>query len=122
MLTAEELREVIVGLDRTRLARLAWRYAVPGTDAAVGVEVATGELAVLTTPAGSSLPTAPGVVILRRCTAWRRAETERALRNSSDIPASLEVVEEHASREGAKRPLYWPYIDEQIEAIERRAA
>ena len=104
-----------------RLARLAWRYASPNTDAAVGIEVETGELAVLTSPVGSPLPTAPGVVLLRRCTAWRRGETEAALRTVSDVPPWPDVVEEHAAREGARRPLCWDYIEEQLTALRRAA-
>ena len=122
MLAAGELREIILGLDRVRLARLAWRYSSPNMDAAVGVETETGELAVLTTPAGSPLPKAPGVVILRRCTAWRRAETERALGDATEVPPSAEIVEEHAARNGAKRALCWSYIEEQLAALGRRSA
>lgn len=111
VLSAADICHIVAFLDPGSLARLASRAASDDTSAAVGLDVGTGELAVLTWRAGSEPPLADGVVVLAWCPAHRRADAETRLRAAATVPPSAEVVEETVARAGAREGVYWPLVE-----------
>lgn len=108
MLSAEEARWIIAFLDP---GRLAWRAASDDESAAVGLDLGTGELAVLGWAVREGPPAAEGVLVLAFCPAHRRVDSERALSEGCEVPPSADVMEEHVVRADARGGVYWPLVE-----------
>jgi hypothetical protein len=110
MIHRDDARELVRGLDTVGLARIAWRAAgVPEEgaspqDAAVGFDLATGEILVLTCPVDEDPPPlSETVILLATCSAATREHHTRRLSAGRDAPPSEEAIEEQMVRLAARQ-------------------
>ncbi|MDP9484350.1 MAG: hypothetical protein M3Q49_00905 [Actinomycetota bacterium] len=120
MIHRDEARELVRGLDTVGLARIAWRAAgVPNEgdaprDAAVGFDLETSEILVLTCPVDEDPPPlASSVILLATCSAAAREHHTRRLSIGHDAPPDAEAIEEQMVHLAARQST----TPERLEAV-----
>ena len=122
-LSAENLRWIISYRDPASFARAAWMLASEDTNAATGIDVRTGMVAVQRWGAGEDMPSEDDVLILAACPAARKAELPGLLMaGAKDIldkeaaeNLAVELVVRASLGDGGER--FWRNVNEQLRSL-----
>ena len=125
-LSLEDLRWIISYRDPASFVRAAWMLASEDTNAATGIDVRTGMVAIQRWGAGEEMPPEDNVIILAVCPAHRKAELPGFIMAEGEGLLSDEAAEELACKMTVRAALgdggerFWNSVDEQLRERSRK--
>lgn len=131
MIAREDARAIVYALDPERVAREVWRAAVGAPedhDAAVVLDLATGEVRSATWPGADVACVPEGCVVIGWILAHTRDLTRaRYAPPGTALPPSAELIEEEVARRGWRDVTWlssdhWRLIEAQLDAHYEEAA
>lgn len=119
MISSEEARWIVAGLDAGDLARRVWRASQDEDGEARNAEaellLRTGDVLVHPWGRNSTLVARPATtIVLATTTATRREDVEAEARRGTKVPPSNEVIEEGVVREARREGLDHEAIERQL--------